>query len=90
MTLACMTPMGLALSEWKLSEEAQDSDPESGDGVEINLDDEPRSLLDFLNAWRKKVTTSSFRVIPELSRHIELQLLDLLTSSLDRELISSL
>jgi len=45
-------------------------------------------LLDFLNAWRKKVVPSSFRVILGLSRSIELELLDLLTSQLDRELIS--
>ena len=56
--------------------------------MEIDLDDEPRSLLDFLNAWRKKATASSFRVILGLSHHIEFELLDLLTSQLDRELIS--
>ena len=56
--------------------------------MEIDLDDEPGLLLDFLNAWRKKVVASSFRVIPGLSRHIEIELLDLLTSQLDRELIS--
>ena len=36
----------------------------------------------------KKVAASSFRVIPGLSRHIELELLNLLTSQLDLELIS--
>ena len=55
--------------------------------VEIDLDDEPGSLLDFLNAWWK-VAASSFWVIPGLSRHVELKLLDLLTSQLYRELIS--
>ena len=56
--------------------------------MEVDLDDEPGSLLDFVNAWRKKVATSSFRVIPGLSYHIELELLDLLISQLDHELIS--
>ena len=55
--------------------------------MEIDLNNEPGSLLDFLNAWRK-VVASSFQVILWLSRHIELELLDLLTSQLDRELIS--
>ena len=55
--------------------------------MEIDLDDESGSLLDFLNAWRK-VTMSSFWVIPRLSRHVEVELLDLLTSQLDCDLIS--
>ena len=56
--------------------------------MEIDLDGESGSLLDFLNAWQKKVAASSFRVIHGLSCHIELKLLDLLTSQLDRKLIS--
>ena len=39
----------------KFSEEAEGSDPEgSDDGVEVDLDDEPGSLLDFLNVWAEK------------------------------------
>ena len=39
----------------KLSEGAEEFDLEGGyKGVEIDLDDEPGSLLDFLNAWRKR------------------------------------
>ena len=53
----------------------------------MDLDDELRSLLDFLNARRRKVALSSPRAILGLSRHIELELLDLFTSQLDRELI---
>jgi len=56
--------------------------------VEIDLDDKLELLLDFLNAWRKKIAACLFRVIHGLSRHIKLELLDLLTSQLDRELIS--
>ena len=55
--------------------------------MEIDLDDKLGSLLDF-HAWRKKVAVSLFRVTPRLSSHIELELLDLLTSQLDREHIS--
>ena len=77
-TLACLNSGGVGCSELKLSEEAADSDPEAGDeGMNIHLDDEPVSLLDFLSAWCKKVVASSFRVILGLSRHIELELLDL-------------
>ena len=57
------------------------SDPEGGDeGVDINLDEEHESLLDFLNAWQRKVAKSSFRMIPGLPRRIELELLDLFIS----------
>jgi len=48
--------------------------------MEINLDDEPGSLLDSLNAWREKVIVGELRGIPGLSRPVELELLDLLTS----------
>ena len=41
-----------------------------------------------MNAWREKVVMGSFRGIPGLSRRVELKLLDLLISQLDRELIS--
>ena len=56
--------------------------------MEIDLDNEPESLLDSLNVWREKVVAGSFWGIPGLSCHVELKLLDLLTSQLDRELIS--
>ena len=65
--------------------------PDSVDGakeVEIDLDDEPRPFLDFLNAWRKKVATGELPRTPGLSRRIELKLLNHLTSQLDHELIS--
>ena len=79
---------GVGPSGVKFLEEAgakpEGSDPEGGDkGVDIDLDDEHESLLDFLNAWQKKVIASSFKVIPGLFRHIELELLDLLTFQLD-------
>ena len=48
--------------------------------MEINLDDEPGSLLDSLNAWREKVIVWELRGIPGLSRPVELELLVLLTS----------
>ena len=56
--------------------------------VEINLDDEPGSLLDSLNAWREKVIVGELSGIPGLYHPIELELLDLLTSQLNRELIA--
>ena len=56
--------------------------------MEVDLDDAPGSLLDFLNAWREKVAVGKFLGIPGLSRPVELKLLDLLTSKLDHELIS--
>ena len=56
--------------------------------VEIDLDDEPRSVLDSLNVWREKVIVGELPRIPGLSRPVELELLDLLTSQLDRELIA--
>jgi len=36
------------------------SDPEDDDGVDLELEDEPRVLLDFLNARRRKVAKSLF------------------------------
>ena len=55
----------------KAGAKPEGSDPEGGDeGVEIDLDDEPRSLQDFLNAWRRKVAKSSFRMIYGLPHHI--------------------
>ena len=57
------------------------SDPDGGDeGVDIDLDDEHESLLDFLNTWQRKVANSSFRMIPGLPRRIELELLNLFIS----------
>ena len=56
--------------------------------MKIDLDDEPRSLLDFLNTWREKVAVGKLPGIPELSHPVEFKLLDLLTSQLDRELVS--
>ena len=88
MSVTCIYSDRAGSSGVKLSKEPKGFDPEGGDeGVEINLDDELESLLDFLNAWRK-VAASSFWVIPGLSRHMKLELLDLLTSQLDQELIS--
>ena len=56
--------------------------------MENDLDDEPKSLLDYLNAWREKVIMGELPRIPGLSRSVELKLLDFLTSQLDRELIA--
>jgi len=56
--------------------------------VEIDLDDEPGSLLDSLNACREKVAVGELTKIPGLSRPAKLNLLNVLTSQLDRELIS--
>ena len=65
------------------------SDPEDGDeGVEIDLDDEPRLLLDFLNARQRRDAKSLYQMLPGLTRRIKLWLLDFLTFLLDRELIS--
>jgi len=36
------------------------SDPEDDDGVDLKLEDEPRVLLDYLNARRRKVAKSLF------------------------------
>jgi len=73
MSLACINSDGAGSSRVRLSEEAEVFDPEGGDEkVEVDLDDEPGSLLDFLNAWRK-VAASSFWVIHGLSLHIELE-----------------
>ena len=78
-SLAHLNSDGAGPSVLKFTEEAKDSDPEgSDDEVEVNLDDEPRSLLDFLNTYRRKVASSLSWVIPGLSCHIELELLDLL------------
>jgi len=55
--------------------------------VEIDVDDEPGSLLDSLNALREKVAMWELPVIPGLS-HPKAQATRLLTSQLDRELIS--
>ena len=41
------------------------SDPEDSDeGVELDLDDEPRALLEFMNARRRRVSKSLFRMLP--------------------------
>ena len=55
--------------------------------MEIDLDDDPGSLLDSLNVWRE-VIMGSFRGIPGLSHSVEFKLFDLLTSELDHELVS--
>ena len=63
-------------------------DLEDGDeGVELDLDDEPETLLIFLNA-RRQSAKSLYRTLPGLPRRIKLGLLDFLTSKLDRELSS--
>ena len=88
MSPACMNSNGAGSSEVKLSREDEGFDPEGENArVEIDMDDEPRSLLDSLNTWRE-VVADPFQGIPGLFRHVELKLLDLLTSQLDRELIS--
>ena len=56
--------------------------------MEIDLDDEPRLLLDSLNAWQEKVVVGELSGIPGLSCSVELKLLNFFTSQLDRELIS--
>ena len=68
MPLASMNSDEAGSSGVKFSGEDDDFDPEVRDGwVEINLDDEPRSLLDSLNAWREKVNAGSLRGILGLS-----------------------
>ena len=71
-SLACLNSEGVGASGVNF-EEVVGNDPEGND-------DEPEPLLDFLNAWWRKVTSSSSRAIHGLSRRIELELLDLLTS----------
>ena len=69
-------------------EEVKDSGPVGGDKeVEIDLDDEPKSLLDSLNAWQENVVVRKLPRIPGHCRLVELKLLDLLTFQLDRELV---
>ena len=47
------------------------SDPEDdGDGFEPDLEDETRSLLDFLNARRRRVMKSLYRTMPGLPHRI--------------------
>ena len=88
-SLTYMSSDGAASSGVKFSEEAEGSAPEGRDAwVEIDLDDEPGSLLDFLNVWREKVAAGLFRGILGLSRPVEVKLLDLLVSQLDREFVS--
>ena len=83
--LARLNFIGAGPSGVKFFEEAEGSDPAGSDNrVEVDLDDEPGSLLDFL----RKVASSSFWAIHGLSRSIEPELLDFFTSQLDRELIS--
>ena len=46
------------------------SDPKDSDeGVELDLDDEPGALLEFMNARRKRVVKSLFRTPPGLPRY---------------------
>ena len=54
------------------------SNPE---GMELDLDDEPGALLDFLNAHWRRVTKSMFRMLSRLPRCIELSVLDFLNPS---------
>ena len=54
----------------------------------MDLNDELGSLLDSLNAWREKMILGELLGIPGLSRPAELELLDLLTLQLDRELVA--
>jgi len=56
--------------------------------VEIDLNNEPESLLDSLNTWQEKVAVGDLPGIPRLFRPMELKLLNFLTSRLDCELIS--
>ena len=56
--------------------------------MQIELDDELGSLLDSLNALAGESSRGELPGFHGLSRPIELKLLDLLTSQLDRELIS--
>ena len=54
------------------------SDPKDSDeGVELDLNDEPGALLDFLNAHERRVAKILFRTLPGLPRHVELSVLDL-------------
>ena len=56
--------------------------------MELDHDDEPKALLDFLNARRRRVAKSLFWMLLGLPRCIELAVLDFLTLLLDRKLIS--
>ena len=48
------------------------SDPEDGDeGMELDLDNEPGALLDFLNAPRRRVVKSLFWILPGLPHRID-------------------
>jgi len=47
--------------------------------MELDLDDEPKALLDFLNARQRRVAKSLFRTLPGLPHRIELSMLDFLT-----------
>ena len=88
MSPACMNSNEAGSSEVKLSREDEGFDPEGENArVEIDMDNEPKSLLDSLNTWWE-IVADPFKGIPGLFRHVELKLLDLLTSQLDHELIS--
>ena len=63
-------------------------DPEDGDdGVDIDLDDKPWIIAGLLECLVEKGCRVCW-MLPEITCHIELRLLDFLTSRLDRELIS--
>ena len=57
--------------------------------MELDLDDEPKALLDFLNARQRRVAKSLFRMLIGLLRRLELAVLDFLTFQLHCELIFS-
>jgi len=89
MSFAHVNSDGVEPSSAGSSEEVEDFDSEGRDvGMQEDLDDEPMSLLDFLNARLKKVIAGSSRRIPGLPHPIELELLNVLTTQLNRELIS--
>ena len=91
MSFACVNSSRAGSFGVKLFKVAADSNLEAGDeGMKIDMDDEPETLLDFLNTWRKKVAVSLFRVIPGLSHHIELELLNRLTFQLYLELFATM
>ena len=53
----------------KPTKEIRGSGPGKGE-AEIDLDDEPESLLESLNAWREKMAMGELPGIPGLSRPV--------------------
>ena len=57
-----------------------------GEGSDLGLGEEPKSILDYLHARRERVARSRFRSLHGLPLHMELMLHDCLIYQLDCEL----